>query len=664
MLGAAIRRGLRRRLPILTWLPRYSRKQLRRDLIAGAIVVALAVPQSLGYAAIAGVPVQVGLYAVPIALAAYAVFGTSPQLIVGPVSTVSVLSGTLVVTLGPRDVNEAMTYTSAIALAAGVVLVIAGLLRIGWIAEFLSKPIVTGFVFGLTLLVIIGELPNLLGIRVPMGDVGDRIVSLVRGLDQVDLLTATLSAAALAVLFLGPLLSRAVPWSLVVLVGGLVASRVFHLADRGVAVVGHVPGGPPTPSIPFVPATKLVDVALAGAAIALVGLAEALSAARLFAVKHGYRLDTDQELVANGAANIGSSIVGGLGVAGSLSKTAAVDRAGGTSQVSALGGAALAIAAILLAAPALSVLPKAVLSAIVVHAVWGLMDVRAIRRYMRIRLNDGIGAIVAALGVLIAGPLLGLGIAVGQSLLGLVYRSSRVDVEILGKIPGEKAAWGGIRQHPERTLVHGILVLRVDIALFWVNATEVQDAILENVDAAEGIKALILDLESTDQLDTTSADMLASLHKQLNERNVDLYLVHVRWPVRTVLRHHGLRAELGEDHIWHSISQGIREARRQHQIPSAEPHVAEVASTEEDVVVATPTDGQDIGRRFGRGSAEPEPADVEAEEEIVVAPRYEELPDDEPLDGRGRRRGADDGNQLGVRSGARSPDRGRRSTGR
>jgi SulP family sulfate permease len=207
MLGAAIRRGLRRRLPILTWLPRYSRKQLRRDLIAGAIVVALAVPQSLGYAAIAGVPVQVGLYAVPIALAAYAVFGTSPQLIVGPVSTVSVLSGTLVVALGPRDVREAMTYTSAIALAAGAVLVIAGLLRIGWVAEFLSKPIVTGFIFGLTLLVIIGELPNLLGIRVPMGDVGDRIVSLVRGIDQVDLLTASLSAAALTVLFLGPLLS-------------------------------------------------------------------------------------------------------------------------------------------------------------------------------------------------------------------------------------------------------------------------------------------------------------------------------------------------------------------------------------------------------------------------------------------------------------------------
>jgi len=381
----------------VTWLPQYDRKHLRRDIIAGAIVVALAVPQALGYAAIAGVPVQVGLYAVPIALAAYAVFGTSPQLIVGPVSTVSVLSGTLVAALGPRDIREAMTYTSAIALAAGVILVIAGLLRIGWVAEFLSKPIVTGFVFGLTLLVIIGELPNLLGIRIPMGDVLDRIVSLVRGIDQIDLLTAVLSAAALAILFLGPRISRAVPWSLVVLIGGLVGSRVFDLADRGIAVVGPVPAGPPTPAIPIVPATKLVDVVLAGAAIALVGLAEALSAGRLFAVKHGYRLETNQELVANGAANIGSGVFGGLGVAGSLSKTAAVDRAGGTSQVCSLGGAALAIAAILLAAPMLSVLPKAILSAIVVHAVWGLMDIQAIRRYMRIRLNDGIGAIVAAL---------------------------------------------------------------------------------------------------------------------------------------------------------------------------------------------------------------------------------------------------------------------------
>ena len=217
------------------------------------------------------------------------------------------------------------------------------------------------------------------------------------------------------------------PWALVVLVLGLAASYWLDLAARGVAVVGPVPKGLPTPTIPIVPLNRLVDVALAGAAIAVVGLAEGLSAGRLYATKGGYRLDTDQELIAAGGANIGSGLFGGLGVAGSLSKTAAVDRAGGTSQVSGLSAAAIAIVAILFVAPALSILPKAVLSAIVINAVWGLLDLAAIRRYMKVRRNDAVSALVAAGGVLIAGPMLGLVIAIGQSLLGMVYRSSRVD---------------------------------------------------------------------------------------------------------------------------------------------------------------------------------------------------------------------------------------------
>ena len=440
--GQRIRRGLHRRLPILTWLPLYKRARLRPDIVAGVVVAALAVPQSLGYASIAGVPVQVGLYAVPIALLVYAALGSSPQLIVGPVSTVSVLSATLVASLHPANVAEAVTYTSAIALAAGAVLVLAGFLRVGWVAEFLSKPIVTGFVFGLTILVIIGELPNLLGIPVTPGDVLHRISALALNIDQIKPLTAAVGVSALAVLFIGSRLLPRVPWALVVLVLGLAASYWLDLAARGVAVVGPVPKGLPTPTIPVVPLNRLVDVALAGAAIAVVGLAEGLSAGRLYATKGGYRLDTDQELIAAGGANIGSGLFGGLGVAGSLSKTAAVDRARGTSQVSGLSAAAIAIVAILLVAPALSILPKAVLSAIVINAVWGLLDLAAIRRYMKVRRNDGIAALVAAGGVLIAGPMLGLVIAIGQSLLGMVYRSSRVDRGGSGQDPGREGGLG------------------------------------------------------------------------------------------------------------------------------------------------------------------------------------------------------------------------------
>jgi SulP family sulfate permease len=298
--------------------------------------------------------------------------------------------------------------------------------------------------------VIIGELPNLLGIPVTPGDVLHRISVLVRNIDQIDLLTAMVGVSALAVLFIGQRLLPRVPWALVVLVLGLAASHWLALATRGVAVVGQVPKGLPIPSVPVVPPSRLVDVIFAGAAIAFVGLAEGLSAGRLYAAKGRYRLDADQELIATGGANIGSGLFGGLGVAGSLSKTAAVDRAGGTSQVGGLSAAAIAIIAILLVAPALSALPKAVLSAIVINAVWGLLDMAAIRRYMKVRKNDGITALVAAGGVLIAGPMLGLLVAVGQAILGMVYRTARVDVEVLGKIPGEKASWGGVRNHPER----------------------------------------------------------------------------------------------------------------------------------------------------------------------------------------------------------------------
>jgi high affinity sulfate transporter 1 len=560
------------------------------------IVAALAVPQSLGYAAIAGVPVQIGLYAVPIALLAYAALGTSPQLIVGPVSTVSVLSATLIASMHPAGVAEAMAYASAIALAAGLVLILGGVLRVGWVAEFLSKPIVTGFVFGLTILVIIGELPNLLGIPVTPGDVLHRISLLALNFDQIQLLTAAVGISALAVLFIGQRLLLRVPWALVVLVHGLVASNWLDLAARGVAVVGEVPVGLPTPSIPLVPLDRLVDVAFAGAAVAFVGLAEGLSAGRLYAAKGRYRLDTDQELIAFGGANIGSGVFGGLGVAGSLSKTAAVDRAGGTSQVSGLSAAAVAIVAILLVAPTLAALPKAVLSAIVINAVWGLLDLAAIRRYLKVRLNDGISAVVAAAGVLVAGPMLGLLFAIGQAILGMVYRSSRADVEVLGKIPGEKASWGGVRNHPERITIPGLLVLRINASLFWANAAGVQDAILEVIDAAPGTKALILDLEASHQFGVTTADMMAELREQLAERNVDLYLVRVRWPVRTVLARSGLRARLGEDHIWHGISQAVRVARRKHGIARHEhqkPDAVLVDETEdvdmaEHEVVATP----------------------------------------------------------------------------
>jgi anti-anti-sigma factor len=208
------------------------------------------------------------------------------------------------------------------------------------------------------------------------------------------------------------------------------------------------------------------------------------------------------------------------------------------------------------------------------------MDFVALRRYARVRRNDIVAAVVAAVGVLAFGPLYGLLLAVAGSLLGLVYRSSRVDVEVMGKVPHEKAAWGGIRDHEERATFPGVMVLRVDAPIFWVTAAPIRDAILTKVDSAPGTRALVLDMEQTNQMDTTSVDALADLLGSLRARDIDLYLVHVMWPVRKVLRRSGLLAELGEDHLGHSISHGVREARRAHGLKHM-PATGGIAGAEE-----------------------------------------------------------------------------------
>ena len=552
-------------LPARRWLPTYQRRWLRGDLVAGAVVAALAIPQSLGYASIAGLPVQVGLYSLPTVLICYALLGTSRKLIVGPVSTVALLTGSLIAGFRPANEAEAMALAAGMAVTAGLLLMLASVLHIGWVAEFLSKPIVTGFVLGLTILVIIGELPNVLGIPVPPGDVLSRINDLVTGLDLIHPQTVVVGVVCLALMFGGTKLAPRIPWALVTLLVGLVVSNLLDLAADGVAVVGEVPQGLPTPGLPGIALSDWGQVVLAGAAVAFVGLAEGLSAARLYATEDA-RVDTSQELLATGVGNISSGIFGGFGVAGSLSKTATVDRAGGRTQVAGLTTAALALATILVLAPLLSALPKATLSAIVIHAVWGLLDFKSMRRYAGLRRNDIVAATVAAVGVLAFGPLQGLLLAIALSVLGLVYRSSRVDVEVMGRVPGEKAAWGGMRNHPERKQVDGILVLRVDVPLFWVNSASVKDAILARVDGArewtdQEIVAVIVDIEGTNQIDTTTVDMLDSLLAALRERCIDLYLVRVMYPVRIVLRRAGFVAKIGEDHMWHSISQGSREAR-------------------------------------------------------------------------------------------------------
>jgi high affinity sulfate transporter 1 len=547
---------------VVEWIRTYPIRYLGADLLAGLVVAALAMPQSLGYAAIAGVPVLVGLYSIPLALIAYALFGSSPRLVVGPVSTVSVLSGSLVADLSGGDPDRAVAMTSALALSAGIGLIIGGVLKLGWAAEFMSRPIVTGFVFGLVLLIILGEIPSLLGMPPEQGDVITRAWSIFTSLGEITPLTALVGLVTLTVLFVGAKVAPRVPWGLAVLITSILVSGAWDLAGRGVATVGDVPTGFPPFGLPGIGLGDLGPIVTGGLALGLVGLAEGLSAARLLAARGNYTVDTDQELIATGAANLGSGLSGGMGVAGSLSKTAAAERAGSRTQITGVGTALIVMIAIVSLAGLLSDLPKAVLSAIVIQAVWGLMDVSALRRYRQIRRNDFTSSIAALIGVLLFGPLYGLLAAIGLAVLGLVYRSSRIDLEIMGKVPDEKAAWGSIRHHPERKTYDGILVIRLDAPLFWANASQIADGVLAEVDQQEDVQAVLLDLEATSQLDTTSVDALERIRDRLATQGVDLYLVRVFYMARQVLNRSGFVESLGEGRMWHSISAGVRAARK------------------------------------------------------------------------------------------------------
>jgi high affinity sulfate transporter 1 len=572
-------------------------------VLAGLLVAALAVPQSLGYAVVAGVPVQVGLYTLPPALLAYALFGASRLLFVGPISTVSVLSGSIVRALSGGDPQLAVELTSVLAITAGVFLVTTGLLRLGWVAQFLSEPIIAGFVAGLVVLIVVGEIPALAGLPATAGSLLERVVALLNGLDDVHPLTLAVGLGALVLLFVGSRLAPKVPWSLITLVAGILVSAQLDLAAHDVQVVGEVPTGLPVPSIPLVDISLWSGIVTGGLALGAVGIAEGLAAARTFARSaDASPEDDDREFVAHGAADIASGMFGGMGVGGSLSKTAANARAGAYTQVSGVAAAVVILLFLVLAAGVLSTLPRTVLAAIVIHAVWGLVQPSAFRRYAIVRRNDVVAAGVAFTGVLGLGPLNGLLVAVAQSLLGLVYRSTLVGIDEMGRVEGEKAAWGAVAHDASRRTYAGVLVLRPDSPLFWANATPVTHRLRTLAEEKEDVRALVLDLEATNQMDTTTTERLSGLLQSLRGHGIDLYLVRVFGDVRDVLTRSGFLDDLGPDHVWHSIAAGVKAARRsaaaqeRAAVPDDEDDDADATVETEHIVSRSSTDAADRGR--------------------------------------------------------------------
>ena len=566
MKAAALRgaASVHRYVPILTWLPAYKVTWLRADMLAGATVWAILVPESVAYAQLAGVPAVAALSLAPGVLLAYALFGRSRQAIVGGDSALSIMSAAVV---GPIALGSSARYgslTAELALLAGAIAVLCGFARLGFVASFLSRPVVAGFMFGLSMVVAIGQLPKLLGIQGASGNFFEKLGGLVQHLDHTHGWTLVIGSGSLAILFGLRRFAPRAPAALLAVVAGTLLVTLFDLARHGVAIVGTIPAGLPRAGFPDARMGDIGSLLPAALGIVLVGYAEHLGTIQRTTTARHDGLDPNQELIALGAANLSAGFLHGFVVTGSLSKTNVNDSAGAQSQISSLVAAVLVLATGLVLTPLFHNLPEATLGAIVIAAIWHIFDIGALRRYLRISREGFVLAMTALLGELVLNVLPGLLFAVGLSFALLIYRASRPHLAVLGRFPGEHT-YADLTLHPENETIPGLLVVRLDAQLFFANDTLLSDKIRELVHTVvPRPEAVLLDLEASTMLDISSADTLVEIAADLKADGITLLLARVRDPVLAMLRHADVTKAIGEDHIYHMVDEAVQAFQRRH----------------------------------------------------------------------------------------------------
>jgi high affinity sulfate transporter 1 len=547
-------------LPIIGWLPEYQWSAFRFDLIAGVAVSALVVPKALGYAGIARVPVENGLYAALAGCVVYALFGTSRQISTGPSSALAAVAASAVIVSKVSAGEQTAQLVAAVTIVAGVLFLLGAVLRLGWISHLLSKPVITGFLFGAAIDVVVGELPKLTGTSVEDGNSWQMFGRWVKTIDDLDRTTLLVGVVSLVVVFGLHFLAPRVPGALVLVVGGLVASRVFDLAGHGVATVGHVPRGLPVPALP--PADLFRDhfatIVVAGVALVLIGFSQTAGDARAFASRHHYRVDVNQEMVAESMSNIAAGVLQGMPVSTSLSASSLNDSSGARTQMASIVTGVMVALTLLVLAPLFSDLPKPVLAALIIDAVvFGMMDVPEMRRLWRVKRVDFWIAILAIVGVLSAGVLAGVVIGILLSLGWLVYISSQANLTEMGRQAGS-TAFRPLDEQTDAETYDGILIVRVDGSLAFVTAEELANEIERRVTTAgQPVTGVIVDFAGVNFIDSQGSDEMGRLVAFAHREGVSLRLARVRGSVLTVLRLDGVVDDLGVERVHGNVDEAV-----------------------------------------------------------------------------------------------------------
>ncbi|MBB2910469.1 high affinity sulfate transporter 1 [Streptosporangium becharense] len=550
-----VNRLAHRLLPGAVLLARYDRGRLRGDLVAGITVAAYLIPQVMAYATVAGLPPVAGLWAILAPLALYALLGSSRQLSVGPESTTALMTAVAVGPLAAGDPARYAALAAALAVLVGLLCLLCWAMRLGFVADLLSRPILVGYMTGVALIMIVGQLGKLTGIPVSGESLFAQLASFVDGLPHVHAATLLLAGAILAFLFtLRWFLPRA-PAPLLAVLMATAAVAVFGLERYGIRVVGAIPSGLPAPSPPT--AADLASLLLPATGVLLVGYTDNILTARSFAARRGYEIDANQELLALGAANIGAGLLRGFPVSSSGSRTALGDAAGGRTQVLSLVALAAVIAVLLFAGPLLASFPSAALGAIVVYAAARLIDVAGFRRLAAFRRSEFLLALGAFSGVLAFDILYGVLAAVGLSVAEMLSRIARPHDAILGTVPG-LAGMHDVDDYPQARTLPGLVVYRYDSPLFFANAEDFRRRALAAVDQQEGpVSWFVLNAESNVEVDFTGLDAVDSLRRELERRGVVFAMARVKQDLRDALDAFGLTARVGPGRIFPTLPTAV-----------------------------------------------------------------------------------------------------------
>jgi high affinity sulfate transporter 1 len=557
------RAGVARWAPGVAVLRTYRREWLPRDLTAGVVLSALLVPQGMAYAELAGLPPITGLYATVVCLVAYAVFGPSPFLVLGPDSALGAMIAAVVLPLAAGDGSQAVALAGALALLVGLVCTAAGVLRLGFVADLLSRPIRVGYLAGLAVTIFVGQLPKLLGFSVDAEGLLGELAAIWQGLDQTNPYALAIGLVDLA-LILGLKRRRSrIPGVLAAVVVSILAVTAFDLTARGVQVVGTLPQGFPAPSLPGVGLSALPFLLAASVGISLVAIGDTIANSAGFAARQGYEVDSNQELVGIGSANLLAGLFQGFPVSTSASRTAVAEQSGAKTQLTGLVAAAVVLSMMLFFPALVRNLPQAALAALVISAAFTMFDLTELRRLFAMRRSEFALAVACALGVALVGVLGGIVIAVSLAVGQFFARAWRPYSAVLGQ-PAGVPGFHDLTRYPDAAQIPGLLILRWDAPLFFANAGLFRDTVRQRLAEATSVpRQVLLAAEPITDVDTTAAKVLTDLDEDLNAAGVHLAFAGLKDPVKDKLVRYGLLETIDHQHFYPTLEVAVEAFARE-----------------------------------------------------------------------------------------------------